>query len=365
MRINTKKPFLEPTQVVVINRDEVEEALLTSRKVLVRLGMIMKVKEDHVHHHQGSYEVPQDDDHLLGTIIKTPSATLKKYIVLVLTTDMASSLQSPAATLNKILKQDINSPQGYFIAPKGKRGLEEDYFTSFSSRKASGVINIKLPYHGNVAGMNYEVREIENKDFMGICDCKIKIDQVWLLEDPKNVAYSKTVQQLLEHKPNGIKYPPLLDPIKDLKLKDMDVVESYQMYNKLLQKMSENKCHGCIKLKEHLSLLKEQTRHKDEVNALKYQMSDEALQQMPDFQGRIDVLKEIYCIDADLVVQIKGRVACEMNSGEELICTECLFENQFDDLEPEEAVAIMSAFVFQQQNTSEPSLTPKLAQAKK
>jgi len=54
-----------------------------------------------------------------------------------------------------------------------------------------------------------------------------------------------------------------------------------------------------------------------------------------------------------------------MNSGEELISTECLFENQLDDLEPEEAVAIMSAFVFQQRNASEPSLTPKLAEAKK
>lgn len=79
---------------------------------------------------------------------------------------------------------------------------------------------------------------------------------------------------------------------------------------------------------------------------------------------QIDVLKEIGCVNDDLVVQIKGRVACEMNSGEELICTECLFENQLDDLEPEEAVALMSAFVFQQKNTSEPSLTPKLVHAK-
>lgn len=79
---------------------------------------------------------------------------------------------------------------------------------------------------------------------------------------------------------------------------------------------------------------------------------------------QIDVLKEIGCIDDDLVVQLKGRVACEMNSGEELICTECLFENQLNDLEPEEAVAIMSAFVFQQRNTSEPSFTPRLSQAK-
>lgn len=78
----------------------------------------------------------------------------------------------------------------------------------------------------------------------------------------------------------------------------------------------------------------------------------------------MELLKDIGCIDADLVVQLKGRVACEMNSGEELICTECLFENQLDSLEPEEAVALMSAFVFQQRNTSEPTLTPKLFQAR-
>ncbi|MCD7463271.1 Antiviral helicase ski2 [Datura stramonium] len=129
--------------------------------------------------------------------------------------------------------------------------------------------------------------------------------------------------------------------------------------------MAQNKCHGCIKLDEHMKLARELKQHREEVNALKFEMSDEALQQMPDFQGRIDVLKEIGCIDADLVVQIKGRVACEMNSGEELICTECLFENQLDDLEPEEAVAIMSSFVFQQKETSESFLTPKLSQAKK
>lgn len=71
----------------------------------------------------------------------------------------------------------------------------------------------------------------------------------------------------------------------------MDLVERYHAYNRLLQQMAENKCHGCIKLKENIMLLKEQKRHKDEVNALQYQMSDEALQQMPDFQGRVRIFR--------------------------------------------------------------------------
>lgn len=175
----------------------------------------------------------------------------------------------------------------------------------------------------------------------------------------------------------------------------------YRKWDSILHSMAQNKCHGCIKLEEHIQLAKEIKQQKNKVNQLMFQMSDQALQQMPEFLSRvyssivlvcislvirfrwhfvaslsllmdrvvccavqINVLKEVGCIDADLVVQIKGRVACEMNSGEELICTECLFENQLETLEPEEAVALMSAFVFQQKNTSEPSLTPKLQHAK-
>uniref|UniRef100_A0A453NED5 ATP-dependent RNA helicase Ski2/MTR4 C-terminal domain-containing protein n=8 Tax=Aegilops tauschii subsp. strangulata TaxID=200361 RepID=A0A453NED5_AEGTS len=304
-----------------------------------------------------------DDDHLLGVIVKNPSATLKQYVVLVLTGDCTSSALAP--NLSSQSEKGPGDSQGYFIIPpKGKRGMDDDFFSSSRTRKSSGVINIKLPYMGDASGMGFEVRAVENKEIISICISKIKIDQVGLLEDISKTVYAKTVQMLIKEQTDG-KYPPALDAIKDLKMKDMDQVKRYHAHNNLLEEMSKNKCHGCIKLKEHKSMMKDQKMHKDELDQLKYQMSDEALQQMPQFQGRIDVLKEIHYIDSDLVVQLKGRVACEMNSGEELISTECLFENQLDELEPEEAVAIMSAFVFQQRNASEPSLTPKLADAKK
>lgn len=298
-------------------------------------------------------------DHLLGVIVKAPSSNSKQYIVLVITPDLPLTLEAPLTSGD----QHKNSGDFQILVPKAKRGFEDEYFSSVSSRRGSGAINIKLPHRGNAAGVNYEVRGIEGTEFLCICNCKLKIDQVRLLEDVSTVAYSKTIQQLLEKKSDG-RYPPALDPVKELKLNDLNVVEAYYKWCALLQKMTQNKCHGCVKLEEHIKLAKEVKKHKEEVKALKFEMSDEALQQMPDFQGRIDVLKEIGCIDSFLVVQIKGRVACEMNSGEELICTECLFENQLDDLEPEEAVAIMSAFVFQQRNASEPSLTPKLSEAK-
>lgn len=301
--------------------------------------------------------------HLLGVVVKASSASTKKYISLVIKPGLPPVAQSPSGSGAVLEKGAKRSEEGYFVLPKGKRGIDDEYYSPVTARKGSGVINIELPYNGVASGINFEVREVESKEFLCICDCKIKIDQVRLLEDISTAAYSKTVQQLMEKKSDGSKYPPALDPLKDLKLKDVNLVEAYKKWNSLLQNMAENKCHGCIKLDEHMKLAKEIFKHRKEVHDLQFQMSDEALKQMPDFQGRIDILKAIGCIDDDLVVQIKGRVACEMNSGEELICTECLFENQLEDLEPEEAVALMSAFVFQQKNASKPSLTPKLSAA--
>lgn len=158
----------------------------------------------------------QFQDHLLGVVVKAPSANLKKYLILVLKPDLPPTMQSPASS-GEILDIGSNkSGEGFFVLPKGKRGLDDEYCSSVTARKGSGVVNIKLPYQGVAAGVNYEVREADSKEFISICNCKIKIDQVRLLEDVSTAAYSKTVQQISEKKSNGSKYPPALDPIKGM-----------------------------------------------------------------------------------------------------------------------------------------------------
>jgi antiviral helicase SKI2 len=148
---------------------------------------------------------------LLGVVVKAPSASNKQYIVLVLKPNLPSMAQSPLATSNSQGKRSADFPEGYFMVPKSKRALEEDYCASVTSRKGSGVINIKLPHCGAAAGVSYEVKEVEVKEFLCICNSKIKIDRVRLLEDGSSAAYSQAVQQLLDLKSDG-KYPPALDP---------------------------------------------------------------------------------------------------------------------------------------------------------
>lgn len=145
----------------------------------------------------------------MGAVVKAPSGSNKQYIVLVLKPDVPSTTQTP------LEKNSGKFPEGYFMVPKSKRGLEDDgYFAAPTSRKSSGVINIKLPYQGTAAGISYEVKGIDSKELLCICAKKIKIDQVRLLEDGSSAAFSSTVQQLLDLKSGGNKYPQALDPLK-------------------------------------------------------------------------------------------------------------------------------------------------------
>jgi len=69
-------------------------------------------------------------------------------------------------------------------------------------------------------------------------------------------------------------------------------------------------------------------------------------------------------IDQDRIVQLKGRVACEINTCESLIVTELIFENVLTNLEPAEIVALLSCLIFPEKDKEAPVLTDRLIKAK-
>lgn len=99
---------------------------------------------------------------------------------------------------------------------------------------------------------------------------------------------------------------------------------------------------------------------KENISQLRQLMSDQNLQLLPDYEQRIEVLKDLGFVDASSRVELKGKVACEIHSADELVLTELILENVFADFEPEEIVAMLSAFVFQEKTDTEPKLTSQL-----
>jgi Superfamily II RNA helicase len=62
------------------------------------------------------------------------------------------------------------------------------------------------------------------------------------------------------------------------------------------------------------------------------------------------------------IIELKGRVACEISTGDELLLTELIFNGNFNDLSVEQCVSLLSCFVFQERAKEVPRLKPELAE---
>uniref|UniRef100_A0A8C2F800 SKI2 homolog, superkiller viralicidic activity 2-like n=1 Tax=Cyprinus carpio TaxID=7962 RepID=A0A8C2F800_CYPCA len=172
--------------------------------------------------------------------------------------------------------------------------------------------------------------------------------------DPPGQAISTATQELLrlaEANPNGI---TTLDPVNDLHLKGVDVVEGV-MRHRVLQDCLKD--FHCI----HSPTFTEQERMcvQEELDKLLFLVSDQSLTLLHEYHQRIKVLEALQYVDSTGAVQLKGRVACQISSHE-LLLTELLFENTLSPLAPEESAALLSCLVFTQNTQIDPHITSTL-----
>ncbi|KAK6532234.1 hypothetical protein TWF281_006426 [Arthrobotrys megalospora] len=148
------------------------------------------------------------------------------------------------------------------------------------------------------------------------------------------------------------------------KIRDMQFQEVLKGRKAELQKIKKCKSLGCPNFPKHFRARNEEYKLQEEIRNLKQLISDQNLQLLPDYEQRVRVLKQLDFIDESSRVQLKGRVACEINSANELVLTELILENTLADFEPEEMVALLSAFVFQEKTETVPVVPPKLERGK-
>jgi antiviral helicase SKI2 len=143
-------------------------------------------------------------------------------------------------------------------------------------------------------------------------------------------------------------------------LKDMTLRTLLDERAQVATQAQERECIHCPEFPKHFAMAHDQGVIKGRIESIRQLMSDQNLQLLPDYQQRISVLRDLGFIDANSRVELKGKVACEIHSADELILTELVLENVLSAYEPEEIVALLSAFVFQEKTDSTPNLTPAL-----
>ncbi|KAI9018272.1 NUC185 domain-containing protein [Hyaloraphidium curvatum] len=155
---------------------------------------------------------------------------------------------------------------------------------------------------------------------------------------------------------------PAIAEVDFAKIKDLDFQLLYGDRRSTIKGLARYKCMQCPDLLEHFAIVDRQELYHAQLSQLAHELSDGNLALLPDYHQRIEVLRRKEYIAEDGTVGLKGRVACEINTADALALTELVLDNFFADFEPAEAVALLSAFVFQEKSDSEPQLTPKLAE---
>ncbi|CAL8299284.1 unnamed protein product [Lota lota] len=192
-----------------------------------------------------------------------------------------------------------------------------------------------------------------------IIDNYSKRQQPRFRNDPPGQAISTATQELLrlaEANPGGL---ATLDPVNDLQLKSVEVVEGCMRLRALNDGLKDFNCIHSPTFTEQYARVQERLGVQEELDRLLFLVSDQSLSLLPEYHQRIKVLQTLQYVDAGGAVQLKGRVACQI-SCHELLLTELLFENALSSLEPEESAALLACLVFTQNTQVVPHITKTL-----
>ncbi|KAK1758129.1 NUC185 domain-containing protein [Echria macrotheca] len=152
---------------------------------------------------------------------------------------------------------------------------------------------------------------------------------------------------------------------------DLSRIRSLQLHEIITKraeaeaKLTTSPAVHCGYFLKHYAMCHDQWLIKNQIEQLRKSLSDQNLQLLPDYEQRIQVLKDLSFIDDGSRIQLKGKVACEIHSGDELVLTELILENVLAEYEPAEIAALLSAFVFQEKTESVPLLSGKLEKGMK
>ncbi|CAH1772734.1 unnamed protein product [Owenia fusiformis] len=170
----------------------------------------------------------------------------------------------------------------------------------------------------------------------------------------------KSIQEVCKRFPNGL---PLLDPIEDMGIKDKALKEVVKKIEAFEHRMYSHPMHKNANLEELYNAYDKKMQLANEIKAVKSELKKKkSLLQMDELKCMKRVLRRLGYVDISDVIELKGRVACEISSCDELLLTELIFNGVFNELTPQQANSLMSCFVFQEKASEMPKLTEELSQ---
>ncbi|WVF70153.1 hypothetical protein IAT40_004941 [Kwoniella sp. CBS 6097] len=220
-------------------------------------------------------------------------------------------------------------------------------------RSSSGLIPPAKGDQGEVAIIACSLTTVQS-----ISQYRINLPKDLRGQGEKNTAF-KAVGEIKRRMPDG---PPLLDPIKSMGIEDKSFKDLVKKIAILEQRLASLPITSSPSLPQLYDLFDRKQRSIENVKALKRKINSvHDILQLEELKSRKRVLRRLGFTTADDVVEMKGRVACEISTGDELMLTEMMFGGTFGTLTPEQCAALLSCFVFQEKSEAKVRLKEDLA----
>eukprot|EP00735_Rhodelphis_limneticus_P006616 TRINITY_DN19045_c0_g1::TRINITY_DN19045_c0_g1_i1::g.13825::m.13825 TRINITY_DN19045_c0_g1::TRINITY_DN19045_c0_g1_i1::g.13825 ORF type:complete len:1043 (-),score=298.02,sp/P42285/SK2L2_HUMAN/58.93/0.0,rRNA_proc-arch/PF13234.1/2.4e-84,DSHCT/PF08148.7/1e-61,DEAD/PF00270.24/1.3e-20,DEAD/PF00270.24/2e+03,Helicase_C/PF00271.26/4.9e-07,MutS_III/PF05192.13/5.7,MutS_III/PF05192.13/2.3,DUF615/PF04751.9/0.12,Prp19/PF08606.6/12,Prp19/PF08606.6/40,DBC1/PF14443.1/0.25 TRINITY_DN19045_c0_g1_i1:103-3180(-) len=175
----------------------------------------------------------------------------------------------------------------------------------------------------------------------------------------KRLSVHKTLKEVQKRFPDGI---PLLDPIEDMLIQEEDFKKQARRAAKLEETLLKREFDKIPNLTSKLALYHRKVALQHEAEAIRREIDTCGQLMMRDeLKAMKRILRNLDYLTAADVVTIKGRVACEISTGHELVMTELMFEGVFGALDPKQICALLSAVICQEKVNEPPKLREELA----
>ena len=187
--------------------------------------------------------------------------------------------------------------------------------------------------------------------------------RMFLAKDLRPTEARETVRKnLVEVRRRFPKGVPLLDPIKDMKIEDESFEHLVEKIKILDEKLGSSPlCKDKDLPRLYAAYAKKQEAQEIVSGIAKKIAAAHSVLQLDELKCRKRVLRRLGFTTSDDVVEKKGRVACEISTGDELLLTEMIFNGVFNDLTPPQCAALLSCFVFGEKSSTQTRLNETLA----
>ncbi|KAJ9698970.1 hypothetical protein PVL29_007845 [Vitis rotundifolia] len=206
-------------------------------------------------------------------------------------------------------------------------------------KKTIKIVSLKEP--GEPVVVTVPISQIDS-----LSSVRLIISKDLLPLEARENTLKKVSEVLSRFAKEGI---PLLDPEEDMKVQSSSYRKAVRRIEALESLFDKHEVAKSPLIEQKLKVLHMKKELTAKIKSIKRTMrSSTALAFKDELKARKRVLRKLGYVTSDNVVELKGKVACEISSADELTLTELMFNGVFKDIKVEDMVSLLSCFVWRE-----------------